>query len=99
MELRSNTIKYSKHKRREFKEIETPPQNELQKLDNKICNSNILDTEILDKYEAAKEELKLMHEAKGKETMFRSKLKWIEPGEKPTKYFFNLEKSNYEKKI
>ena len=24
--------------------------------------------------------------------MFRSKTKWIEQGEKPTKYFFNLEK-------
>ena len=30
--------------------------------------------------------------------MFRSKMKWIEQGEKPTKYFFNLEKSHYEKK-
>ena len=31
--------------------------------------------------------------------MFRSKIRWIENGEKPTKYFFNLEKRNYEKKI
>ena len=31
--------------------------------------------------------------------MFRSKMKWIEQGEKPTKYFFNLEKSHYEKKL
>ena len=31
--------------------------------------------------------------------MFRSKMKWIEQGEKPTKYFFNLEKNNYEKKL
>ena len=31
--------------------------------------------------------------------MFRSKVKWVEQGEKPTKYFFNLEKRNYEKKI
>ena len=31
--------------------------------------------------------------------MFRSKMKWFEQGEKPTKYFFNLEKSNYEKKL
>ena len=26
-------------------------------------------------------------------------MKWIEQGEKPTKYFFNLEKTNYEKKL
>ena len=31
--------------------------------------------------------------------MFRSKMKWFEQGEKPTKYFFNLEKNNYEKKL
>ena len=30
--------------------------------------------------------------------MFRSKMKWVE-GEKPTKYFYNLEKTNYEKKL
>lgn len=31
--------------------------------------------------------------------MFRSKMKWFELGEKPTKYFFKLEKNNYEKKL
>ena len=31
--------------------------------------------------------------------MFRSKMKWFELGEKPTKFFFNLEKRNYEKKL
>ena len=30
--------------------------------------------------------------------MFRAKCRWIENGERPTKYFFNLEKSNYNKK-
>ena len=35
---------------------------------------------------------------KEKEAMFRSKVKCVEQGEKPTKYFFNLEKRNYEKK-
>ena len=31
--------------------------------------------------------------------MFRSKARWIEKGEKPTNYFFNLEKRNFEKKV
>ena len=31
--------------------------------------------------------------------MFRSKARWIEEGEKPTNYFFNLEKWNFEKKV
>ena len=99
MELRSKTIKYSKQKRREIKDIEITLQTRLQDLDKKICNSNILDKEILDSYEAAKEELKRIHELRGHEATFRSKMKWIEQGEKPTKYFFNLEKSLYEKKL
>ena len=36
---------------------------------------------------------------RGKEAIFRSETKWLEQGEKPTKYFFNLEKSNYERKL
>ena len=30
--------------------------------------------------------------------MFRAKCRWVENGERPTKYFFNLEKRNYDKK-
>ena len=46
-----------------------------------------------------KTELKDIYEKKGKEAMFRSKARWIEKGEKPTNYFFNLEKRNFEKKV
>ena len=31
--------------------------------------------------------------------MFRSKTRWTEKGEKPTNYFLNLERRNFEKKI
>ena len=31
--------------------------------------------------------------------MLKSKIKWVERGEKPTKYFHNLEKTNYVKKL
>ena len=30
--------------------------------------------------------------------MFRAKFRWVENGERPTKYFFNLEKRNYNRK-
>ena len=99
MELRAKTIKYSKQKRSSLRNKEEILQNELQDLDHKICNNDTFDQEILEKYEAAKEELKHIHEVNGREAMFRSKMKWFELGEKPTKYFFNLEKKNYEKKL
>ena len=55
--------------------------------------------EILTEFEALKSEPNEVYSTKGKEAMFRSKVKWVEEGEKPTTYFFNLEKRNYEKKI
>ena len=39
-----------------------------------------------------------MYGANGKGAIFKSKARCIEKGEKPTKYFLNLEKRNYEKK-
>ena len=60
MEIRSKTISYSKRKRCELRKREVAIQNELEELDFKICNSaNMdLDSQILDKYESAKTELK-----------------------------------------
>ena len=53
----------------------------------------------LNNYELAKKELKDLYDSKGKEAMFRSKARWFEQGEKPTKYFFNLEKRNYDRRV
>ena len=53
----------------------------------------------MDSYEDAKNELKEIYDCRGKEAIFRSKMRWIEKGKKLTKYFFNLEKLNYEKKV
>lgn len=39
-----------------------------------------------------------MYDLRGKEATFRSKPKQVEQGEKPSKYFFSLEKRNYGKK-
>jgi len=46
-----------------------------------------------------KQVLCLIYENRGKGLIVRSKTRWIEQGEKPTKYFFNLEKRNYNKTI
>ena len=100
MEIRAKTIKFSKSKRREFEKRELTLQTELEELDRKIYNSTNmdLDQDVLEAYDAAKERLKDIYDLRGKEAFFRSRTKWIEEGEKPTKYFFNIEKRNYEKK-
>ena len=70
MELRSETIKYSKEKRFKLRNKEDL-QSKLQELDHKICNGGVFDHQLLEQYEAAKEELKIIHETRGKEAMFR----------------------------
>ena len=45
--------------------------------------------------EKFKKELQHWYDKKGKGAIFRSKLRWVEQGEKPTKYFFNLEAKNF----
>ena len=88
MELRAKTTKYSKEKRSKLRNEEKALQEEQQELDRKICNNDVFDRETLEKYESAKGKLKRIHDIRGKEAIFRSKTKWLEQGERPTKYFF-----------
>ena len=100
MEIRSTTIPYSKKKKFNLRNRETIIQRKLEELDTEICNNQNLDDDILMEFESLKKELTEIYSIReGKEAMFRSRTRWIENGEKPTKYFFNLEKQNYEKKI
>ena len=50
-------------------------------------------------YDDLKQALHLIYERKAKAAMHRSKCRWVESGEKPTRYFFNLEKRNYTEKV
>ena len=91
--------KNGNRKRQLLRSKEITLQQKIDKLDQENCNSGALNPSLLDGYEEAKNELKEIYDCKGKEAIFRSKMRWIEKGEKPTKYFFNLEKLNYEKKV
>ena len=100
MEIRQNTISYAKRKARNLSLREDELHERMEKLDQIICHSNDLQNieDILKEYDALKAEVNTMYEQKGKATMFRSKCRWIEEGERPTKYFFNLEKQNVKRK-
>ena len=67
-------------------------QSRIEELDSKICNDVCLEQKL-------KKELQEIHEEKGRGAIFRSKARSIENGEKPMKFFFNLERRNYEKTI
>ena len=100
MEIRQNTISYAKRKARNMSLREDELHKRMEKLDQIICNSNDLQNieDTLKEYDSLKAEVNIIYKQKGKAAMFRSKCRWIEEGERPTKYFFNLEKQNFKRK-
>ena len=100
MEIRAATIAYSKKKAKVTTNSELEITRQLEILDRNICdNFNSPDiARILKEYENLKTELQSIYEEKGRAAIFRSKCRWVENGEYPTKYFFNLEKRNYNRK-
>ena len=100
MEIRGITIPFSKNKAKQLHQKERDIQNRLQVLDRVISNSSNTDCikNEINEYNNLKEEIDLIYQKKGKGSIIRSKCKWIERGEKPTAFFFNLEKRNYNRK-
>ena len=100
MEIRSATIAFSKKKAKSISNREQELKRRIDQLDVIICDnfSSPYIVGVLREYDDLKTELKSICEEKGKQAMFRAKCRWIENGERPTKYFCNLEKSNYNKK-
>ena len=101
MEIRCMTISYANRKAKETNERELVIKDTLDRLDHIICNNADLTNinQELKQYENLKKELQELYENKGEAAKFRSKCQWVEKGEKPTKYFFNLEKRNYSRKV
>ena len=100
MEFRSTAISYGKNKSKLTHVREEEAKSRLEELDRTVCNnfnSPGIDL-VLNEYDNLKAELQSIYEKKGRSAIFRSKCRWVEEGERPTKYFFNLEKKNYNKK-
>ena len=101
MELRGLTIPYAKNKAKKGRRKETNIQKRMEELDSlmsNLANTDYIIHQLKAEYTTLKEDLCLIYENKAKGAIIRSKTKWIEQGEKPTKYFFNLEKRNYNRK-
>ena len=72
----------------------------LQALDELICNNFQAPDidQVLTEFDDLKTELQTIYTKKGNAAIFRSNCRWVEKGERPTKYFFNLGRRNYNKK-
>ena len=73
--------------------MEKQLEDEIKLLEEHINNMN------LEQLETKKHELEELWKEKLKGHYVRSRAKWIEEGEKPTKYFYNIESRNYHSKL
>ena len=100
MEIRAATISFSKAIAKSTYCREMEIRRQLDVLDDIICNnfhSSEID-QVLKEFDNLKTEPQSIYDKKGMAAIFRSKCRWIEMGERPTIYFFNLEKKKYIKK-
>ena len=92
--IRNFTIRYSKNKVKHIRCKESGLEKRLMVLEHE----NHLDKIIAKEYEDVKKKLSIIENEKIDGLILRSKVKWHEEGEKSTRYFFNLEKQNANRK-
>jgi len=97
MEIRGFTIKYSKNKVKKRKSAEIYFQNQIDELYKKV-EKHPSNKQIINEIYYARSRLKNIMQPKTKGRILRSKVRWHEHGERNTRYFYSLEKRNYEKK-
>jgi exonuclease III len=99
MLLRKETIRYSVNNKKNKSLSYNYYKFELSRLDTLINNSQDFDTENLCKQrDSIQGELNRYEQELIQGSIVRSKIRWIEEGEKSSKFFLNLEKRNYDAK-
>ena len=98
--IRGNTIKYSSFKKKQQQQEEIRLEQEIKILEDEVnFNFNNMSEEKLNLLENKKTTLNDIQKEKNEGMMLRSRTRYEDLGEKPTKYFLNLEKRNYTSKI
>ena len=89
LESRSKTIAFSSAIKKRDINLEKDLENEIKHLENSNLETHF--ESLKDK----KEQLQLLREKKLKGTLIRSRARWVEQGEKGSRYFCNLENRNF----
>ena len=89
--IRTVTITYAIKKAKAVRENELKVKAQLDNLEKEL----IISPGTSEEYFKIKAEWEELEKCKADGAIFRSKVKWIEEGERNTKYFINLEKQNY----
>lgn len=98
--IRGNTIKYSSQKKKQRQEQENKLEHDIKQIEEEV-NANFLNMpdDVLDELENKKSLLNEIQKEKIEGVMLRSRSRYADLGEKPTRYFFNLEKRNFTSKV
>ncbi len=92
MEIRGEIIRFAAEKQKRTKRNELLLEKDIKELEDEFLTNT--KTDILEKIDSKKLQLEEIRLARMEGVMLRSKARWVEDGEKPTKYFINLEKRN-----
>ena len=97
LNMRTETISYSIHKRRKSMEEESNITREIERIEN-LPDHNMTE-EIQSRLVVYREKLEELRKVKMEGIVTRSRTRWYEEGEKSTAYFMGLEKRNYVNKL
>lgn len=92
--IRECAISFTKKLNQEQNRLEAELETHLLELEKGIHDSK----GVCEEYYATKRELYQIQLLKARESMMRSRVKWAGEGERPTKYFLNLERKNFDAK-
>ena len=95
-QIRGFSLKFAARKKKSKNNIIAALENRLRNLENRL-HENYSD-ELESECQKVKDELNNYLDEKSRGAMIRSRCRWYEEGEKPTKYFLTLEKRNYNNK-
>ena len=91
LQIRGETIKFATAQKNKMSKVEKQLISDIEILEAQDPNCSINSTLLLDK----KTELESIRSRKIKGQLVRSRLQWLQDGEKPSKYLSNLENKNY----
>ena len=98
--IRTETIQYSRKKQKQSREKLVNLQNNLDHLEQMLNTSTTVnDSDLLEDITQTKNKIEEIYDKRLNGIKLRSKARWVEEGEKSSRYFMNLEKRNYERKI
>lgn len=94
LKIREASIKFAKKLKEDQSALESEMQTRLWILEKDILSS----PGTREEYHEIKRELYQVQLLKTRESMLRSRVRWVGEGERPTKYFLNLEKKQFDSK-